>query len=65
MAQVVSEAGEVLREVRGEDAARLIHEMLGLEVQSDAQPLAIALTVFAEQPCELRCILPKQEEKKP
>lgn len=61
VARVVSEAGEVLREVRGEDAARLIREALGVEVQADDQPLTIA--ALAGQPCELRYTLPKQEEK--
>ena len=63
VARVVSEAGEGLREVRGEEAARLIREALGVEVQADDPPLTIA--ALAGQPCELRCILPKQEEKKP
>lgn len=63
VARVVSEAGEVMHEVRGEDAARLIREALGVEVQADDQPLTIA--ALAGQPCELRYILPKQEEKKP
>jgi len=62
VARVVSEAGEVLREVRGEDAVRLIREALGVEVQADDPPLTIA--ALAGQPCELRYTLPNQEEKK-
>lgn len=61
VAQVVSEAGEVLREVRGQDAAVFVRGVLGVEVQADDQPLTIA--ALAGQPCELRYILPKQEEK--
>lgn len=63
VARVVSEAGEVLREMRGEDAAAFVREALGVEVQADDQPLTVA--ALAGQPCELRYILPTQEEKKP
>lgn len=60
-ARLVGTSGEVVREARGEDAMRLTHEALGVEVQADDQPLTIA--ALAGQPCELRYVLPKKEAK--